>query len=132
MIKFFIKWGVAFALLALTFNPTPWNAVRWGLRGFDGQMPLGVLAIVVLVIGYAIYLRATLRSIGGAGLVLVAALVGALGWVLFDWGVLSFANPTANLWLALIAVSFVMGIGLHWSIIRRAISGQYDVDDPDN
>ncbi|AXI50706.1 hypothetical protein C1J04_07180 [Sulfitobacter sp. SK025] len=38
-------------------------------------------------------------------------------------------NRSFNLWLGLVALSFVLGIGLSWSIFRRAVSGQADVDD---
>jgi hypothetical protein len=31
--------------------------------------------------------------------------------------------------IILIALSLVMGVGLSWSIIRRRLSGQLDVDD---
>jgi hypothetical protein len=34
-------------------------------------------------------------------------------------------------WIGLIALSLVLGIGMTWSIIRRAISGQLDVDEID-
>lgn len=131
MTGFLIRWAFAFVLLAATFNPTRWNYVSWVMDNGTAQLPLAVLGALILVTGYIIYFRASLRSIGGFGLILVAALVGALGWVLYDWGILSLENQTFNLWLGLIAVSFVMGIGLAWSIVRRKISGQYDVDDPD-
>jgi hypothetical protein len=36
-----------------------------------------------------------------------------------------------NVWLALFALSFVLGIGLSWSHVRRALSGQADMDDVD-
>ena len=81
---------------------------------------------LVLVVGYVIYLRATLRSIGTAGMVLVAALVGSLLWVLYDWGVLSLSNSALNVWMGLLALSLVLGIGLSWSHVRRALSGQID------
>lgn len=128
---FILRWLFAFALLAATFNPTQWNFVRWAEANWREQMPLAVLFGLVLLAAYAIYLRATLRSIGPFGMALVAALVGALLWVLIDWGVLSLENPTLNTWLGLLALSVVLGIGLSWSIVRRRLSGQADVDDVD-
>ena len=76
-------------------------------------------------------MRATLRSIGPFGMGLVLALVAALLWVLYDFGWLNLENQAANLWLGLIALSLVLGVGLSWSHIRRAISGQADMDDVD-
>ncbi|MDG1068862.1 MAG: DUF6524 family protein, partial [Sulfitobacter sp.] len=68
---FFIRWICAFALLAATFNPTEYNYVQW-VRSYGGMnISIAVLTGLLLLIGYIIYLRATLRSIGGFGMVLV-------------------------------------------------------------
>jgi hypothetical protein len=128
---FVIRWLFAFVLLAATFNPTQWNFVRWSQANFSEQMPLAVLLGLLLLVGYIIYLRATLRSIGPFGMLLVLALVGALLWVLYDWGWLTLDNPTMNTWIGLLALSVVLGIGLSWSHLRRALSGQADMDDVD-
>ncbi|MDG1353133.1 MAG: DUF6524 family protein [Sulfitobacter sp.] len=128
---FFIRWICAFALLAATFNPTKYNYVQW-VRSYGGMnISIAVLTGLLLLIGYIIYLRATLRSIGGFGMVLVLALVGAGIWVLYDLGILRLEDPSMNVWLGLGALSFVLAIGLSWSIVRRALSGQADVDDVD-
>lgn len=127
--SFIIRWACAFVLLAATFNPTPWNWVSWSSANYTEQMPMIVLSGLVLFIGYIIYLRATLRSIGTFGMGLVIAVVAALLWVLWDYGLLNLENPTLNLWLGLVALSFVLGIGLSWSHIRRRLSGQADMDD---
>jgi hypothetical protein len=128
---FIWRWLAAFVLLAATFNPTEYNYVNW-VREYGGMnMSIAVLLGLLLVIGYIIYLRATLRSIGGFGMLLVLALVGASLWVLYDFGVLRLDNSNMNVWLALAALSFVLGIGLSWSHVRRALSGQADMDDVD-
>jgi len=128
---FVLRWVFAFVLLAATFNPTRWNFVHWAIANWETQLPLTVLLGLVLVIGYIVYLRATLRSIGAIGMALVAALVGALFWVLYDYGVLRLDDPDMNTWLALLVISLVLGIGLSWSLVRRKLSGQADVDDID-
>ena len=128
---FIIRWIFAFALLALTYNPTPWNYVRWGMDSYDTQLPLVVLGGLILLVGYIIYLRATLRSIGVFGMLLTAAVVGTIIWVLFDQGLISLSDPTVNTWLAILTLSLVLAIGLSWSIVRRRLSGQADVDDVD-
>ncbi|MEM5519686.1 DUF6524 family protein [Sulfitobacter sp. AS59] len=126
---FIIRWLCALALLTVTFNPTDYNYITW-VRDY-GHMNMSVAALLglILFIGYVIYLRATLRSIGGFGMFLVLAVVGASLWVLFDYGVLSLDNKDFNVWLGLLALSFVLGVGLSWSIVRRAVSGQADMDD---
>lgn len=129
---FLLRWLFAFVLLAATFNPTDWNYIRWAQANFAENLPIAVLLGLILVIGYIIYLRATLRSIGLFGMLLVLAVVSALIWVLVDWGVLSLANTTLTVWLGIFALSVVLGIGLSWSLVRRALSGQYDMDDVDD
>ena len=132
LIVVFLRWLTAFALLAATYNPTPYNYVKWVMTQGERPLSLMVLAGLLLLIGYIIYLRATLRSIGGFGMLLVLALVGALLWVLYDFGVLSLDNTGLNVWLGLLALSLVLGVGLSWSHVRRALSGQADMDDVDS
>ena len=131
MTGFLLRWFFAFVLLAASYNPTEWNYVRWAMTGWGDQKSLIVLCCILLGIGYIIYLRATLRSIGGFGMALVLALVGALLWVLYDFGLLSLDNRNMNVWLGIIALSLVLGVGLSWSHVRRALSGQSDMDDVD-
>lgn len=128
---FVLRWAMAFGLLSATFNPTDWNYVTWAQTGFGEQMPLTVLLGLLLLVGYIIYLRATLRSIGGFGMGLVMAIASALLWVLYDYGILRLDNPSFNVWLGILALSLVLGIGLSWSHVRRKLSGQADMDDVD-
>ncbi len=131
MTGFLLRWAVAFLLLAATFNPTRWNYTRWVEANYSEQMPMAVLAGLLLTVGYIIYLRATLRSIGGFGMFLVLAIVGALIWVLYDYELLSLTQTSDMVWLGLVALSLVLGIGLSWSHVRRRLSGQADMDDVD-
>lgn len=132
MFGLFARWLFAFALFALTYNPTQWNFVRWALENYEAHLSVAVLMGLILTIGYIIYLRATLRSIGAFGMFLVLAVVAALLWVLYDFGLLDLTNPTVNIWLGIFALSVVLGIGLSWSHVRRALSGQADMDDVDD
>lgn len=131
MAGFLARWAVAFVLLAATFNPTEWNYVRWVRVNWGEQTPVAVLLGLIFLVGYIIYLRATLRSIGAFGMGLVLAIAAALIWVLVDFGWINLDDPTANLWLGLVALSLVLGIGLSWSHVRRRLSGQADMDDVD-
>lgn len=129
---FLIRWIGALALLGATYNPTDYNYGRWVLSGWETQLPLKVLAGLLLLIGYIIYLRATVRSIGIFGMVLILAVAGTLIWVAVDFGWIDLSDPSFNTWLGLIVMSLVLAIGLSWSIVRRRISGQADVDDLDD
>lgn len=129
--SFLFRWLAALVLLAATWNPTGYSYVGWAMAQYPAELPLIVLFGLVLAVGYIIYLRATLRSIGPLGMLLVAAVFGALIWVLIDRGWLATGNSVVNQWLGIVAVSLVLGIGLSWSIFRRRLSGQADVDDVD-
>ena len=128
---FLIRLVCAFALITATYNPTQWNFYRWTTTNYDSQLPLTVLFALVLLVGYIIYLRATLRSIGLFGMLLVLAVIGTFLWVAYDQGWIRLDNPTLITWIAIVALSLVLAIGLSWSIVRRTISGQADVDDID-
>ena len=77
MVGFLWRFGAALVLVLATYNPTEWNFVRWGLTDWQSNLPVLVLCGLLLLVGYIIYFRATLRSIGPFGIVLVAALIGA-------------------------------------------------------
>ncbi len=64
-------------------------------------------------------------------MVLILAVVGTLLWVLFDQGFINLNDPTVNTWIGIVALSVVLAVGLSWSIVRRRLSGQADVDDID-
>ncbi|MEM0988779.1 MAG: DUF6524 family protein [Pseudomonadota bacterium] len=118
-------------LVFASFNPTGTSYYHWVLDGFETDLPLKALTGIALIIGYVITLRATLRSIGPIGVSLVLALLGAIAWVLFDYGILTTEDPGLLQWLGLAALALVLAIGLCWSHIRRMITGQADIDDVD-
>ncbi|GGX54631.1 hypothetical protein GCM10007385_23640 [Tateyamaria omphalii] len=128
---FLARWLFAFGLLAVTYNPTEYNYLAWAAQHGPNNLSIAVLAGLLLLIGYIIYLRATLRSIGGFGMALVLAVVGAVLWVLYDLGLLTLDNGNLNTWLGVFALSLVLGVGLNWSHVRRRLSGQADMDDVD-
>lgn len=124
-----LRWLIAFLLLAATYNPTEYNYVVWARVNYAEELPLTVLLGLLLLIGYVIYLRATLRSIGAFGMSVVLAVLASVAWVLHDYNMLSLDNGAMNIWLGILALSIVLGIGLGWSIVRRMLTGQVDVDD---
>jgi hypothetical protein len=129
---FILRWLFAFVLVAATYNPTNWNYVSWASANFSSQLPLVLLFGLLLIVGYVIYVNATLRSIGLFGMLLSLAVVAALLWFLWQQGWLSLENASLNTWLGLIVISAILGIGMTWSIVSRRLSGQIDVDDTDS
>lgn len=126
---FLIRWTAALALVLLTYNPGGFSYVHWVSNGLGEAPAIKVFIGLLVAVAYVVYLRATVRSIGIVGIALVLALIAALVWVLIEAGIISLQNPSMMTWLGLIALSVVMGVGLSWSIIRRRLSGQLDVDD---
>jgi len=53
-------------------------------------------------------------------------------WVLYDFDLLSLENYDVNVWLGILALSIVLGVGLSWSHVRRVLSGQSDMVDVDD
>ena len=126
---FLIRWIAAFFLLALTFNPTDWNYTRWATANWHDQTPLAVLGGLILLMAYVLFFTAVLRGIGAIGVILILAVVAALVWVLVDLDWISLENPTSNTWIALIALSVVLAVGMYWGILWRRLSGQLEVDE---
>lgn len=122
-----------FALITvfLSFNPEGYSYFHWGIKQFMPVDPLKVVAGIVLLIFWIIFIRATLRSLGAIGLLLVTALCTALLWMLIDWGWLSRDNSKILAYAVLIVVSIILTVGMSWSHIRRRLTGQFDIDDVD-
>ena len=128
---FLWRWIFAQILVFATFNPTEYSYVRWAETAFETELPLVAFLGVLLLIGWIVFLRATLRSIGLIGIGLILALAGTLLWVLIDMGLLNLAEPGLLIWIGLVAVGLILGLGMSWSHVRRMLSGQLDVDDVD-
>jgi len=129
--KMLIRWAAALILVFVTYNPTSLNYVRWALDSYTDNLSVVILLGLLLFVAYVVFVRATLQSIGRIGIGLVMTVIAVLLWVLYDKGLLDPANGTIMTWIGLIALSFILGLGLSWSIIRRRISGQLDVRDSD-
>ena len=122
---------LAIVVVFATYNPTGHSYFHWGMLHFFPIDPLRILLGIVLLIGWVIFIRATMRSLGGVGLILVAALCAALLWVLIDWGVIPVNSVDVITYAALVIISLILAVGMSWSHVRRRMSGQFDTDDVD-
>lgn len=86
----------------------------------------------MLLIGWAIFLRATTRSLNLIGILLAVALIATSIWVMIDQGWVSLDGSAAITWMILIGLSLVLAVGMSWSHIRRRMTGQLDVDEVDS
>jgi hypothetical protein len=94
-----------------------------------GINPLVVFTGVILLIGWTIFLRATVRSLGAFGLLLAFAFFGTLIWVLIYWNWVAVDNLTTTTYIVEIILIGVLATGISWSHIRRRMTGQIDVDE---
>ncbi len=129
--NFFLRLGAALFLVLATYNPSGYSWVHWLQHSSNKFDPLLLLAAVLLVIGWVIFLRATARSLGLFGALLVLALFGTLVWAMVYYGWLSLDNTSTLSWVALILLAVLLAIGISWSHIRRRLTGQVDVDEVD-
>ncbi len=118
-------------LVMATYNPTAYSYYDWVVYSINDFDPLVVLAGIVLLIGWSVYIRATLRSLGPFGLLLAFAFFGTILWLIIDRELVAVDNITVVTWMVLVIMSFILGIGMSWSFVRRKMSGQVDVDDSD-
>lgn len=129
--SFLIRLAAAMVLVFATYNPSGYSWHHHFMATPDKLDPLLILAGLLLLTGWIIYLRATLRSLGLIGTTLVTALFAVLVWLLVDRQILSLDETTTLQYIALIMVATLMAIGISWSHIRRRLTGQLDVDDVD-
>ncbi len=124
----------ALALVFITYNPSGLSYYHWLKSGLgEGELltPPFAMVSVVLLIGWTIYLRATLRSLGGFGLLLAIAFFSIVIWWLVDLGLLGINNVSVFSYIVLFLLAAVLAVGMSWSHIRRRLSGQADMDDVD-
>lgn len=124
-----IRFLIAWILVLATYNPDGYSYIDWIFMFDNGSLPLKLLLGVVLVIGWAIYIRATKRSLGMIGIVLAIAFFATLLWLLVDWNIIPANSIRAVSYIILFIIGSLLATGMCWSHIRRRISGQLDVDE---
>ena len=126
---FLLRLIAASILVFASYNPSGYSYYHWVSENVDSLTPMIALAGILLMIGWTILLRATFRSLGPFGLLLAAAFLGVLLWMMIDWGWFDADSLTAVTYIVLAVLSGILAIGVSWSHIRRRITGQIDVDD---
>jgi len=122
---------LAVMLVLATYNPAEISYFHWFKSAIASETigPIHFLAGVVLIIGWVIFLRATLLSLGALGVILATAFFGTLIWFLTDAGIVPANSATALTWIVLFCLAAVLATGMSWSHIRRRLSGQLTVDE---
>ena len=124
-----LRFLFALILVLATFNPSGYSYFHWLVDTITTPTPWLALAGIVLIIGWVIYIRASLRSLGPVGLSLASIVVAVILWVFIDIGIMNIDSPSAFTWVVEIFVAGILCLGMSWSHVRRRMSGQADVDD---
>ncbi len=128
---FLWRWLASFALITVTYNPTNYCFIRWAMRS-EGDLPLKILLGLLIFIAFGVLFKASLNSLGKAGIIVLLVFFGILVWVLTYYGWLSLGSTSAIFWVSNIIMSLLFAIGLCWASIWKRLTGQYSVDHVDD
>lgn len=126
---FLLRAALSLLLVLLTFNPSGYSYVHLVADGFPNISPVEAVLGILLLIGWIVFLGATLKSIGLVGMVLAFALCAALIWMIVSWGWVSLQNTSALTWIGLVVLALIMAIGMAWAHLYRRWTGQATVDE---
>jgi hypothetical protein len=127
-----LRVALAIALVLATLNPTRWNYLRWATDSIETFGPEKLIVGLLLAAAWVLYVRAAMQSIGLVGAALIAGVIGAFVWLAIDNAWLDPTNTSALMWIGLVALGLILGVGLSWSHFRRKITGQVDVESDDS
>jgi hypothetical protein len=126
-----LRFVFAIIVVFSTYNPEGFSYYHWVSGEIANFSVLKAFVGVVLIIGWAMLIRATLGSLGAIGITLAAAFFGLSIWLLVDVLGLSTNNFRVISYIIEIMLASVLSIGVSWSHIRRRFSGQVDTDELD-
>ena len=126
-----LRFAFALLLVLLTFNPTGRSYYHWLAAGLPAVDAPKALAGIALLIGWVVFLTATMRSLGAAGVLLALAFFAARVWVAVQFGWLE-AKARVFVWIGLVVAAAILAMGVSWSHFRRRLTGQADVDEVDS
>ena len=130
---FLLRFVAALVLVLATYNPTDFSYYDWVRIGLAnaGLGPEHYFAGVLILIGWTVFVVASVRALGVLGLVLGAAFFATLIWLLIDFGILAAESPTAVTWITLVCLAGLLATGVSWSHVWRKLTGQFEVSDDD-
>jgi hypothetical protein len=131
MAYFGLRLVAAFVVVLATFNPTGFSYIHWVGPTVPRIDALQAVVGVALLIGWILHLRATLRSLGALGVLLVGAFLAAVVWLFVSWGWIRMDRSDTITWIVLSIVAILLALGVSWSHFRRRITGQVDVTEAD-
>jgi hypothetical protein len=124
-----VRFLFALLLVLLSYNPSGYSFFHWVHNSISHITPYVVIAGLILLIGWGVYVKATLNSLGILGIIVLAALFASLVWLFVYWGFLSVNNISAMAWVIETLLAAMLTVGMCWSHFTRRMSGQVDVDE---
>ncbi|MDR7092055.1 DUF6524 family protein [Cellvibrio fibrivorans] len=124
-----LRFLFALLLVLLSYNPSGYSYFHWVHYSFSDITPYVVIAGIILLIGWGIYIKTTLNSLGLIGVIALAALFACLVWLFIYWGFLSVNDISAMAWVIEVLLAAMLAVGMCWSHFTRRMSGQVDVDE---
>lgn len=121
-----IRIVVAIILVLATFNPTGYSVAHWIFSPPVAVTPGKAVAALALLIAWLVCLRTAFIALGKWGMLLGVALFGTMVWLLVDRNWLSLTG-SAFVWVVLVVVGLLLGVGLSWSLVRAKATGQIEV-----
>ena len=115
----------AVILVVATWNPAGVSYVQWSLIDTSTFDATKALVGVLLLAGWIMAVRATWVSLGLMGVVLAAVVIGVFVWWLISIGIVA-TDGRGFLWIMLVAIGVVLGIGMGWSLVRAKATGQVE------
>lgn len=115
----------AVILVIATWNPAGVSYVQWALIDTSTFDATKALVGVLLLAGWILAVRATWVSLGLMGVVLAAVVIGVFVWWLISIGIVA-TDGRGFLWIVLVAVGTVLGLGMGWSLVRAKATGQVE------
>ena len=126
---FVLRFVAGLVLVLASYNPDGYSYYDWVAKDFPSISAFQAFVGVAMIVGWAIYIRAAIRSLGIIGLSLATVFFGTLLWLVVDMGLVPVDNIRVITYLILVLLALVLSTGLSWSHIRRRLSGQMDTDD---
>ena len=109
-------------LVFTTYNPESLSYLHWIKNSFPKISAIQAFLGVILLIGWAVFIRASMRSLGVIGLVLALAFFGTLIWLIVDIGIIPADSIRAITYIVEFVLAAILSTGLTWSHVRRRLS----------
>lgn len=130
----YIPWRFlgALALVFFTYNPSGYSmfdVTKVVLGNMDLFETWMIFVVAIVGVGWFLYIKATLQSLGIAGTLLVIVLAGIALVSIADLGIIPIDDPVILAYSIEVLTAIILTLGMTWSSIWRRITGQVDVND---